>query len=254
MTATVMEVRKPPGIGYRWTIVALLFAATTINYIDRQVLGILAPTLTQELGWSEAQYGAIVSWFSLAYGIGLLLVGRALDWIGVRRGFSIAIVVWSLAAMAHAAARTVFGFSFARALLGACDGAKTIVAYNAPFEVLRIKALEASFPELASKLAKLRKKVVDLLPIVRDRVYHPAFGGSFSIKYVLKPLVPDLSYRDLIIVDGLTASVEIARLLFVSGKIAPAEHARVRKELLDYCERDTWAMVRLLERLRELAA
>ena len=105
--------------GYRWTIVALLFFATTINYIDRQVLGILAPTLQQEMGWTETDYGGIVSWFSLAYGIGLLGMGRFMDWIGVRKGFSIAIVVWSLAAMGHALARSVAGFSLSRALLGA---------------------------------------------------------------------------------------------------------------------------------------
>jgi len=65
---------KPPGFGYRWTIVALLFAATTVNYLDRQVLGILAPTLTRDLGWSETDYAGIVSWFSIAYGFGLLHV------------------------------------------------------------------------------------------------------------------------------------------------------------------------------------
>lgn len=103
---------------YRWTIVALLFFATTINYMDRQVLGILAPTLQRDLRWTETDYGAIVSWFSLSYGVGLLLMGRVLDRIGVRRGFSFAIVAWSLAAMAHGLARTVGGFSFARAALG----------------------------------------------------------------------------------------------------------------------------------------
>src|SRR3954452_11411424 len=69
----------PPGFGYRWTIVALLFAATTINYIDRQVLGLLAPTLQRELGWTETQYGDIVSWFSFAYALGFLGMGRLLD-------------------------------------------------------------------------------------------------------------------------------------------------------------------------------
>jgi MFS transporter, ACS family, hexuronate transporter len=108
----------PRGFGYRWTIVALLFFATTINYIDRQVLGILAPGLQRELGWSEADYGGIVSWFSLAYGVGLLLMGRVLDWIGTRAGFSLSIIVWSLAAMGHALARTVTGFGIARAVLG----------------------------------------------------------------------------------------------------------------------------------------
>src|SRR3954453_17767941 len=85
--------------GYRWTVLALLFFATTINYIDRQVLGILAPTLQRELGWSETDYGAIVSWFSLAYGIGMVAMGRLLDRVGTRRGFAFAIVAWSVAAM-----------------------------------------------------------------------------------------------------------------------------------------------------------
>jgi ACS family hexuronate transporter-like MFS transporter len=108
----------PASSRYRWTICALLFFATTINYIDRQVLGILAPTLTDELGWSEVEYGAIVSWFTFAYGLGFLAVGRMMDRIGVRRGFAFAIVAWSLAAMAHALARTAAGFSIARAALG----------------------------------------------------------------------------------------------------------------------------------------
>jgi ACS family hexuronate transporter-like MFS transporter len=112
------EVAPPPGFGYRWTICALLFAATTINYIDRQVLGILAPVLQDEIGWSEADYGAIASWFSFAYGIGFLGMGRLMDRIGVRKGFSFAIVAWSLAAMAHALAASAAGFSYARAALG----------------------------------------------------------------------------------------------------------------------------------------
>ncbi|HEX6373420.1 MAG TPA: MFS transporter [Longimicrobium sp.] len=107
-----------PGTGYRWTICALLFAATTINYIDRQVLGILAPTLQGEIGWSESDYGDIVSWFSFAYALGFLGMGRLMDRIGVRRGFSFAIVAWSVAAMGHAFARTVGGFSIARGALG----------------------------------------------------------------------------------------------------------------------------------------
>jgi MFS transporter, ACS family, hexuronate transporter len=117
------EAVRPPSIrerllGYRWTICALLFFATTINYIDRQVLGILAPTLQREIGWSESQYGDIVSWFSLAYGFGFLGMGRFLDKIGVRKGFAFAIIAWSLAAMSHAFARTANGFALARAALG----------------------------------------------------------------------------------------------------------------------------------------
>src|SRR6476646_4086222 len=108
---------------YRWTICALLFVATTINYVDRQVLGILAPTLQRELHWSEADYGNIVSWFSFAYAFGFLAAGRIIDWIGVRRGLASAVVAWSAAAMAHALATTAAGFSFARAALGVSESA-----------------------------------------------------------------------------------------------------------------------------------
>ncbi|HVH66812.1 MAG TPA: MFS transporter [Gemmatimonadales bacterium] len=103
---------------YRWTVCALLFVVTTINYIDRQVLSILAPTLQRELHWSESQYGNIVSSFTLVYAFGFLVVGRWLDRVGVRRGFAAAIVVWSLAAIGNAFARTAAGFLAARALLG----------------------------------------------------------------------------------------------------------------------------------------
>src|SRR5687767_13927895 len=92
-----------PKIGnYRWVICALLFFATTINYMDRFVLGILAKTLETEIGWTKEQYGYINSGFQFAYAFGLLIIGRFIDRIGTRRGFSIAIVVWSIAGMAHA--------------------------------------------------------------------------------------------------------------------------------------------------------
>lgn len=103
---------------YRWTICALLFFATTINYIDRQVLGLLAPSLQTELGWNETDYANIVSWFTMAYAIGFLGIGRLMDRIGVRLGFAGAIVTWSLAAMSTALVSTVNGFSAVRFMLG----------------------------------------------------------------------------------------------------------------------------------------
>ena len=108
---------------YRWTICALLFVATTINYVDRQVLGVLAPTLQRALKWSEADYGDIVSWFSLAYGFGFLAAGQLIDWFGVKRGLGGSVIAWSVAAIGHAFARTVTGFSFARGLLGLSESA-----------------------------------------------------------------------------------------------------------------------------------
>ena len=105
---------------FRWVICALLFFAATVNYIDRQVLGILKPTLEHEFGWSETDYGWIVFSFQTAYAIGLLIVGRSMDRFGTKKGFAYSITLWSLAAMAHAWALpigvavatilTVFGF------------------------------------------------------------------------------------------------------------------------------------------------
>jgi ACS family hexuronate transporter-like MFS transporter len=116
VAAATVDVPKSGHV--RWTVCALLFFATTINYIDRQVLGILAPVLQKDIGWTDVQYGNIVAAFSGAYAIGLLLAGRVLDRIGTKIGYAVAMVCWSLAAMAHALARTPFGFGVARFALG----------------------------------------------------------------------------------------------------------------------------------------
>ncbi len=101
-----------PAVGrYRWRICALLFAATTLNYVDRQVLGVLAPDLTAQFGWSEIQYGDIVVAFQLAYAVGLLGAGALIDKLGTRIGYALAICMWSLAAMSHALAGSAFGFA-----------------------------------------------------------------------------------------------------------------------------------------------
>ena len=116
-------VSNPPGpnsaVGrYRWRICALLFFATTINYLDRQVLGVLAPLLQTNIGWSEIQYGYIVASFQIAYAVGLVAMGGLIDRIGTRVGYTLMIAVWSLAAMAHAAVASVAGFIAVRFLLG----------------------------------------------------------------------------------------------------------------------------------------
>jgi len=114
-----MEASVSTRVGsFRWVVCALLFTATTINYVDRQVIGILKPTLQAEIGFNEIDYGNIVFAFQLAYAIGLLLVGFLMDRLGTRKGFSVAVVVWSIAAMAHAWARSVGGLIAARFALG----------------------------------------------------------------------------------------------------------------------------------------
>jgi ACS family hexuronate transporter-like MFS transporter len=103
---------------YRWRICALCFFATTINYVDRQVLGVLAPELQRVIGWNEIQYSNLVNAFQAAYAIGLLLAGGFMDRVGTRIGYAVAIGVWSLATMGTALVHTVLGFGVARFVLG----------------------------------------------------------------------------------------------------------------------------------------
>ena len=119
---------------YRWTVVALLFFATTINYLDRQVLGLLKPALEVEFGWTETDYATIVMAFSAAYAIGLLFYGGLVDRIGTKLGYVISIIVWSVAAIFHAAARSTLGFILARASLGLGESGNFPVAIKATAE------------------------------------------------------------------------------------------------------------------------
>ena len=114
-----MPTSQPGSIGrLRWGICALLFFATTINYVDRAVLGILAPTLRTEIGWTDGDYGRISAAFTLAYAIGFLFAGPFIDRVGTRLGYALYLIVWSIAAAAHALVATPFGFGAARFALG----------------------------------------------------------------------------------------------------------------------------------------
>ena len=110
---------KVPHAGHRrWVVCGLLFFATTINYTDRQVLGLLAPMLQIKIGWSEQQYASIGTSFLIAYALGLLVMGGLIDQIGTRHGYAVCITIWSLAAVAHSLVRSAFGFGLARFALG----------------------------------------------------------------------------------------------------------------------------------------
>ena len=103
---------------YRWTICALLFFATTINYLDRQVISLLKPALEKNFNWSELDYSNIINAFLFAYGLGLIGFGRIIDKIGTKLGYALSLTIWSLAEIAHIFARSIFGFASARAVLG----------------------------------------------------------------------------------------------------------------------------------------
>jgi predicted RecB family nuclease len=144
--------------------------------------------------------------------------------------------------------------ALAEALVAACAGARRVVAYYASFERDCIRQLAEAVPRLAKELERIEHKLIDLLPLVRNHVYHPDFGGSFSIKRTLPALVPGLAYSDLRISEGETASLELMRLMFEGHAMQPQERADLREDLLRYCERDSLAMVKMLEKLRTLVA
>lgn len=129
---------------YRWVVCALLFFATTINYIDRQVIGLLKPTLEVEFNWTEADYGYIVMIFAAMYALGYVIFGSFIDKVGTKVGYAVSVSVWSIAAMLHAVARSTIGFGFARGLLGLAE------AGNFPAGV---KAVAEWFPKKERALA-----------------------------------------------------------------------------------------------------
>jgi ACS family hexuronate transporter-like MFS transporter len=147
---------------FRWVIVALLFYSTTIVYFDRVILGILAPFITTEIGWSEQEYGYVVFAFQLSYAIGPLFIGYIIDRLGTRRGFILAVVVWSLASLSHAAARSWLGFAIARLGLG--------IGQSANFPA-SIKTVAEWFPQ-------------------KERAYATGvFNGGSNIGQVIAPLL-----------------------------------------------------------------
>jgi ACS family hexuronate transporter-like MFS transporter len=129
---------------YRWTVCALIFFATTVNYIDRQVIGILKPLLESDLSIGEKEYSYIVMAFQLFYALGLVLAGRLIDKIGTKIGYGIAVTCWSIAAMGHALAKGALGFGFWRGMLGLSEGANFPAA---------IKTVAEWFPKKERALA-----------------------------------------------------------------------------------------------------
>ncbi len=146
----------------RWYICGLLFFATTVNYMDRQVLGILKPVLARDLHWSEADFGWIIFAFQLSYAFMMPVAGRVMDWLGTRLGYALAVLVWSLASMSHAVARGVFQFGVARFGLGIGESANFPAAVKTVAEWFprRERALAIGFFNSGSNLGALAAPLV----------------------------------------------------------------------------------------------
>jgi ACS family hexuronate transporter-like MFS transporter len=199
---------------YRWRICALIFFATTINYIDRQVIGLLKPVLEQELNWTETDYGNIVMAFSAAYALGLLVFGRIIDTIGSKLGYTISVIVWSLAAMAHALAHSTFGFGAARALLGLGE------AGNFP---AAIKAAAEWFPKKERALAT------------------GIFNSGTNIGAVVAPILVPLilgwyGWQEAFLITGALGFIWV--IAWIVYYEIPSRHKRISKEEYDYIHHD----------------
>jgi MFS transporter, ACS family, hexuronate transporter len=172
----------------RWTVCAMLFAATSINYMDRQVIAILKPTLEHTIGMTEVSYGYIVDAFQIAYAIGLLAAGRLIDKLGTRIGYMLVMAVWSLSAMGHALASTVLEFGFARFLLGLGESGnfpaaiKTVAEWFPRHERSLATGILNSGANVGAMLAPA------IVPWVTLRYgWHAAFltTGLFSVLWIL---------------------------------------------------------------------
>jgi Domain of unknown function(DUF2779) len=141
--------------------------------------------------------------------------------------------------------------AFASALCDALRDRGSIVVYHQQFESQRLSNLASWLPEFSARINKIQRRLWDLLPIVRDHVYHPAFGGSYSLKSVLPALVPEMTYEGMVVADGQGAGLAWESL--ISGDCSEAEHHRKRKALLDYCRQDTLGMVKILEVIKRNA-
>ncbi len=199
---------------YRWVIVALLFAATAINYIDRQMIGVLKPTLVAEFGWTESDFANIVFWFQVAYAIGYVGFGRIVDVVGARLGYSIAIVIWTIGHMAHGFATGVASFAAARFGLGIGESG------NFP---AGIRAVTDWFPQ-------------------RERAFAIGlFNAGANVGAIITPLlVPVLvlyfGWRSAFFITGIFGVFWLAAWWFIYRH--PAEHKRITPGELAWIQQD----------------
>lgn len=199
---------------YRWRICALLFFATTINYIDRQVIGLLKPTLSESFHWTETDFAHIMTAFSAAYAVGLLFFGRLVDKIGTKMGYILSIVVWSVAAILHALAKTTLGFGFARVFLGLGESGNFPVA---------IKTVAEWFPKKERALAT------------------GIFNSGANIGAVLAPIVvPWLNgrygWQQAFIWTGVIGFIWL--IFWVIWYEIPARHKQLTQAEYDYIHSD----------------
>jgi ACS family hexuronate transporter-like MFS transporter len=200
---------------YRWVIATLLFIATTINYIDRQSIGLLKPVLEKYFNWSERDYGYIVMAFQASYALGLLAFGRWIDRIGARLGYSVSVILWSIAAISHALAKTAWGFAAARSGLGLGESGNFPAA---------IRSVAEWFPQ-------------------KERAFATGFfNAGTNIGAVVAPLlVPwilaNMGWQEVFVITGLLGLFWVIPWWFMYE--VPSKHKKISAAELAYIESDS---------------
>ncbi len=212
---------------FRWVIVGLLFAAMVINYVDRQTIGLLKADLSKEFGWSETDYADTVFWFQASYAIAYVIWGRVIDKIGARYGFAIAFAIWQVAHIAHAGARGLTGFIFARIALGAGEGGGFPGG---------IKAVAEWFPK-------------------KERAFATGlFNAGTNIGAIVTPLVVPVvaltwGWQMAFIVTGIAGLVWLPIWLLVyrspqeHKRVSPGELAHITQDPADPVEKIGWSKI-----------
>jgi ACS family hexuronate transporter-like MFS transporter len=230
-----------PSIGrYRWAICALLFAATSINYVDRQIIGVLKPTLQLEFGWSESAFGNVIFWFTAAYALGYMGFGRLIDKIGVRLGYAAVVIFWTAAHMAHALVGSIGGFVAVRFALGLGESG------NFPAS---LKAIAEWFPQreraLATGIVVAGSNVGAIVTplIVPFIAYHWGWRAAFVVTGSLSVAWLALWFK-MYRRPAVHSHVSAGELALIQGDAAaggpPPESVKVPWRAL-MCARETWA-------------
>ncbi|HEY0772008.1 MAG TPA: MFS transporter [Sphingobacteriaceae bacterium] len=209
-----MQEKKSKIGNYRWTICSLVFFATTINYLDRQVISLLKPILEKEFSWTESDYSNIVIAFQLAYALGMLGVGRIIDKIGTKLGYALSLLLWSIASILHAFATSTFSFGVYRAFLGVTE------AGNFP---AAIKTVAEWFPKKERALAT------------------GIFNSGTNVGAIVAPIVvPWIAVKwgwEMAFI--ITGAVGLIWLIFWFLMYdVPSKHKRLSKEEFDYIHSD----------------
>ncbi len=242
-TSTTVPHQTPAGsrVGYfRWTICALLFFAATINYIDRQVIGILKPALQKEFGWGDERiYGSIIFSFQLAYAIGFIFAGRFMDRVGTRIGFAMAIVLWSIAAMAHAGSDLVAGLRLPVLNLDAKTGFSivTLAGAAAGFAIARFLL---GLGEAGNFPASI-KTVAEWFPKKERALATGIFNSGTNVGALATPLlVPWIvgiwGWKAAFIATGLLGFLWL--ICWLAIYYPPQNHPRLKPSELAYIQSD----------------